>query len=71
MDITTGLWHNGNAREAANFYASSFPGSSVQDNWIAPSDMPGNKKGEEIFVEKIAVKHLLISTTLRVSQIMY
>ena len=50
MDISTCLWFNGNAREAANFYASIFPVSSVQDNWIAPTDTPGNKQGEEIVV---------------------
>ncbi len=50
MKLTTCLWFNGNAREAANFYASIFPDSSVEDNWIAPIDTPGNKKGEEIVV---------------------
>jgi predicted 3-demethylubiquinone-9 3-methyltransferase (glyoxalase superfamily) len=50
MKLTTCLWFNGNAREAANFYASIFPDSSVEDNWIAPTDTPGNKKGEEIVV---------------------
>ena len=50
MNLITCLWFNGNAREAANFYASIFPDSSVQDNWIAPSDTPGNKQGEEIVV---------------------
>jgi predicted 3-demethylubiquinone-9 3-methyltransferase (glyoxalase superfamily) len=50
MKLTTCLWFNGNAREAANFYASIFPDSSVEDNWMAPTDTPGNKKGEEIVV---------------------
>jgi predicted 3-demethylubiquinone-9 3-methyltransferase (glyoxalase superfamily) len=50
MNLVTCLWFNGNAREAANFYASIFPDSSVEDNWIAPTDTPGNKKGEEIVV---------------------
>jgi len=50
MTLTTCLWFNGNAREAANFYASIFPGSSVQDNWIAPTDTPGNTQGEEVVV---------------------
>ena len=50
MNLVTCLWFNGNAREAANFYASIFPDSSVQDNWIAPTDTPGNKQGEEIVV---------------------
>jgi predicted 3-demethylubiquinone-9 3-methyltransferase (glyoxalase superfamily) len=50
MELTTCLWFNGQAREAANFYASIFPDSSVADNWIAPTDTPGNKQGEEIVV---------------------
>ena len=50
MSLVTCLWFNGNAREAANFYASIFPDSSVEDNWIAPTDTPGNKQGEEIVV---------------------
>ncbi len=50
MKLTTCLWFNGNAREAANFYTSIFPESEVADNWIAPTDTPGNKQGEEIVV---------------------
>jgi predicted 3-demethylubiquinone-9 3-methyltransferase (glyoxalase superfamily) len=50
MEISTCLWFNGQAREAANFYTSIFPDSSVQDNWIAPTDTPGNAQGEEIVV---------------------
>ena len=50
MTLTTCLWFNGNAREAATFYASIFPESSVQDNWIAPTDTPGNKQGVEVVV---------------------
>lgn len=50
MQLVTCLWFNGSAREAANFYASIFPDSSVEDNWIAPTDTPGNKQGEEIVV---------------------
>ncbi len=50
MELTTCLWFNGQAREAANFYTSIFPNSSVADNWIAPTDTPGNKQGEEIVV---------------------
>ena len=50
MELTTCLWFNGNAREAANFYTSIFPDSHIDDNWIAPTDTPGNKQGEEIVV---------------------
>ena len=50
MKLTTCLWFDGNAREAANFYTNIFPNSSIDDNWIAPTDTPGNKQGEEIVV---------------------
>jgi predicted 3-demethylubiquinone-9 3-methyltransferase (glyoxalase superfamily) len=50
MNLITCLWFDGRAREAANFYASIFPDSSVEDNWIAPTDTPGNKQGDEIVV---------------------
>jgi predicted 3-demethylubiquinone-9 3-methyltransferase (glyoxalase superfamily) len=50
VELTTCLWFNGRAREAANFYSSIFPNSSVADNWIAPTDTPGNQQGEEVVV---------------------
>jgi predicted 3-demethylubiquinone-9 3-methyltransferase (glyoxalase superfamily) len=50
MELTTCLWFNGRAREAANFYASIFPDSSVEGNWIAPTETPGNAQGEEVIV---------------------
>lgn len=50
MEMTTCLWFDGRAREAANFYTSIFPNSAVADNWIAPTDTPGSKQGEEIVV---------------------
>jgi predicted 3-demethylubiquinone-9 3-methyltransferase (glyoxalase superfamily) len=50
MELTTCLWFDGRAREAADFYTSIFPNSSVSDNWIAPTDTPGNQQGEEIVV---------------------
>ena len=50
MDLITCLWFDGKAREAANFYASIFPDSSVEDNWIAPTDTPGNAQGDEVVV---------------------
>ena len=50
MELTTCLWFNGNAREAAEFYTSIFPESEISNNWIAPTDTPGNKSGEEIVV---------------------
>lgn len=50
MDLITCLWFNGRAREAANFYTSIFPNSSVDGNWIAPTNTPGNAQGEEVVV---------------------
>ena len=50
MELTTCLWFDGVAREAANFYISIFPDSSMEDNWVAPTDTPGNVKGEEVVV---------------------
>ena len=50
MELTTCLWFNGQARQAALFYTSIFPNSSIEDHWITPTDTPGNKEGEEVFV---------------------
>ena len=50
MDLITCLWFDGRAREAAIFYTSIFPDSELADNWIAPTDTPGNQQGEEIVV---------------------
>ena len=51
MELTTCLWFDGNARQAANFYVSIFPESSLGNNWIAPADTPGNQQGSEVFVD--------------------
>ena len=50
MQLTTCLWFNGRAREAAIFYTSVFPESDLTDHWLAPTDTPGNIKGEEVVV---------------------
>jgi predicted 3-demethylubiquinone-9 3-methyltransferase (glyoxalase superfamily) len=50
MDLTTCLWFDGNAREAATFYTNIFPDSSLADTWIAPTDTPGNLQGAEVLV---------------------
>jgi predicted 3-demethylubiquinone-9 3-methyltransferase (glyoxalase superfamily) len=50
MELITCLWFNGNAREAADYYTSIFPESEIADNWLAPSDTPGNTKGDEVVV---------------------
>lgn len=51
MNLTTCLWFDGNAREAAEFYVSIFPESSLGNNWIAPADTPGNQQGSEVVVD--------------------
>ena len=51
MTLTTCLWFNGQAREAAQFYTSIFPNSSIGDNWITPAETPGNQQGEEVIVD--------------------
>lgn len=50
MELITCLWFDGQARSAANFYTSIFPGSKLDDHWIAPADTPGNAKGDEVVV---------------------
>jgi predicted 3-demethylubiquinone-9 3-methyltransferase (glyoxalase superfamily) len=37
------LWYNNNAKEAANFYASTFPDSEVSAVHYAPADYPGGE----------------------------
>lgn len=50
MDFTTCIWFDGQAREAATFYTSIFPDSSLAENWIAPTETPGNEQGSEVLV---------------------
>jgi predicted 3-demethylubiquinone-9 3-methyltransferase (glyoxalase superfamily) len=50
MELTTFLWFDGQAREAANFYAGLFPNSSVEGNWVAPTETPSNEQGSEVLV---------------------
>jgi predicted 3-demethylubiquinone-9 3-methyltransferase (glyoxalase superfamily) len=45
------LWYDGAAEEAANFYAKTFPDSSVVAVHRAPGDFPGGKKGQVLTVE--------------------
>jgi len=44
------LWFNGQAEEAARFYAATFPDSSVDSVDRSPGDYPGGKKGDVIVV---------------------
>jgi predicted 3-demethylubiquinone-9 3-methyltransferase (glyoxalase superfamily) len=45
------LWYNGDAEEAARFYAKTFPDSSVGTVVRAPGDFPSGKKGDVLTVE--------------------
>ncbi|MBK6586788.1 MAG: VOC family protein [Acidobacteria bacterium] len=45
------LWYDKDAEEAANFYAATFPDSSVTAVHKAPSDFPGGKEGQVLTVE--------------------
>jgi 2-polyprenyl-6-hydroxyphenyl methylase/3-demethylubiquinone-9 3-methyltransferase len=45
------LWYNGDAEEAAKFYAKTFPDSSVGASQRAAADNPSGKKGDVITVE--------------------
>jgi len=45
------LWYDGDAEEAARFYAETFPDSSVTAAHRAPGDYPAGKEGNVITVE--------------------
>lgn len=45
------LWYNGDAEDAAHFYASVFPDSHVGAVHRSPMDNPGNKAGDVMIVE--------------------
>ena len=45
------LWYNRDAEAAAQFYARTFPGSSVGAVNKAPADFPSGKKGDVLTVE--------------------
>ena len=45
------LWYDGDAEEAARFYAETFPDSSVDAVHNAPGDYPSGKQGDVITVQ--------------------
>ncbi len=49
--ITPCLWFDGNAEEAARFYASVFPDSRVDNLIESPADNPSTRRGEVVVVE--------------------
>ncbi len=49
--LTTVLWFDGDAREAAEFYARTFPDSRVGSTLVSPTDTPSGPAGQELLVE--------------------
>jgi predicted 3-demethylubiquinone-9 3-methyltransferase (glyoxalase superfamily) len=45
------LWYKGDALEAAEFYAKTFPDSRVDAVHLAPSDYPSGKEGDVLTVQ--------------------
>ena len=45
------LWFDGNAEEAARFYADTFPDSRIDAIEHAPGDYPAGKKGNVLIVQ--------------------
>src|SRR5690606_21544052 len=48
---TVCLWYDGDALDAANFYAETFPDSAVTAVNRAPADYPSGKEGDVLTVE--------------------
>lgn len=49
--VTLCLWYNGDAEEAATFYASTFDNSQMGAIMRAPTDFPGGQAGAVLTVE--------------------
>lgn len=45
------LWFDGNAEEAARFYADTFPDSRIDALLRAPTDYPAGKQGDVLTIE--------------------
>jgi 2-polyprenyl-6-hydroxyphenyl methylase/3-demethylubiquinone-9 3-methyltransferase len=50
-NIAVCLWFDGNALDAANFYARTFPDSRIDAVMRAPGDYPAGKQGDVLTVE--------------------
>ena len=50
-NLVTCLWYDGQAEEAANFYASVLPDTKVERVHRAAADYPSGKKGDPLTVE--------------------
>ena len=48
--VTLCLWYDGAAKEAAEFYAATFPDSHVERVDTAPGDYPAGKEGDVLTV---------------------
>jgi predicted 3-demethylubiquinone-9 3-methyltransferase (glyoxalase superfamily) len=49
------LWYDGDAEEAARFYAKTFPDSSVGAVHRAPGDFPSGKQGDVLTVDFVVM----------------
>ena len=49
--MTTVLWFDGDAREAAEFYARTFPDSKVGSTFDSPADTPSGPAGQELVID--------------------
>jgi len=45
------LWYDGDAEDAARFYAATFPDSAVGAVYLAPADYPSGRQGDVLTVE--------------------
>ena len=48
---TVCLWYDGDAEEAAHFYAQVFPNTFINAIHVAPGDFPSGKEGDVLTVE--------------------